>query len=88
MQPIASGDRKAGIVGPETSLDVKTKENQEQKDSLQSDKKQSLHKIGGYSVSSECLELCFILFQYEWATMVRSIFSFCFVMLFTQVPLK
>ncbi|KFO84529.1 InaD-like [Buceros rhinoceros silvestris] len=46
VQPIAPGDTKAGTVGPETSLDAKTEENQEHKDSLQSDKKQSLHKTG------------------------------------------
>lgn len=47
VQPIAPGDTKAGTVGPETSLDAKTEENQEHKGSLQSDKKQSLHKTGG-----------------------------------------
>ncbi|XP_040983479.1 inaD-like protein isoform X2 [Aquila chrysaetos chrysaetos] len=35
-----------GAVGSETSVDTKNEENQEQKDNLKNDKKQSLHKTG------------------------------------------
>ncbi|NWR64368.1 INADL protein, partial [Bucorvus abyssinicus] len=46
VQPVVPTFVSPGAVGPETSVDAKTEENQKQNNSLQSDKKQSLHKTG------------------------------------------
>lgn len=47
MQPTVPTFVSPGAVGTESSVDAKNKENQEQKDNLQNEKKQSLHKTGG-----------------------------------------
>lgn len=46
MQPVPTFV-SPGALGTETSVDTKNEENQEQKDNLKNDKKQSLHKTGG-----------------------------------------
>lgn len=47
MQPTVPTFVSPGAVGTETSVDTKNEENQEQKDNLHNEKKQSLHKTGG-----------------------------------------
>ncbi|KFP91028.1 InaD-like, partial [Apaloderma vittatum] len=47
VQPAVPAFVSSGAVGTETSLDTKKEEDQKQKDNLQKDKKQSLHKTGG-----------------------------------------
>lgn len=47
VQPTVPTFVSPGAVGTESSVDAKNKENQEQKDNLQNEKKQSLHKTGG-----------------------------------------
>ncbi|XP_050756940.1 inaD-like protein [Gymnogyps californianus] len=46
VQPTVPTFVTSGAVGTETSVDAKNEENQKQKDNLQNDKKQSLHKTG------------------------------------------
>ncbi|KFZ63627.1 InaD-like, partial [Antrostomus carolinensis] len=46
VQPTVPTFVSPGAVGTEASVDTKNKENQEQKDNLQNEKKQSLHKTG------------------------------------------
>ncbi|XP_009872131.1 PREDICTED: inaD-like protein, partial [Apaloderma vittatum] len=46
VQPAVPAFVSSGAVGTETSLDTKKEEDQKQKDNLQKDKKQSLHKTG------------------------------------------
>ncbi|KFP13798.1 InaD-like, partial [Egretta garzetta] len=46
VQPTVPTFVSPGAVGTETSVDYKNEENQEQKDNLQNEKKQSLHKTG------------------------------------------
>ncbi|NXG47859.1 INADL protein, partial [Psilopogon haemacephalus] len=46
VQPTVPTFAFPGVVEPETSVDTKNEENQEQKDNLQNDRKQSLHNTG------------------------------------------
>ncbi|XP_067996855.1 inaD-like protein isoform X2 [Melanerpes formicivorus] len=46
VQPTVPTFTFPGVVGPETSVDTKNEENQEQKDNLQNDRKQTLHNTG------------------------------------------
>ncbi|XP_026709726.1 inaD-like protein isoform X2 [Athene cunicularia] len=46
VQPTVPTFVSPGAIGTETSVDIKNEKNQEWKDSLQNDKKQSLHKTG------------------------------------------